>query len=287
MTIMEMMVGLTIAGIGALGFASLMGSIGGTGNDAELIVEKTQFASSLGVYLNSSFGCNDLKSAPMTASFTGAEQEIKLDRWKYLGVGTWKSETQFSEKLKDKVYLKKLTAILQTTPIPPATALPTVNLTYLNAANATVTENLNKTLLKVRAVIEMKKREYIHEFLIPVLMTSSNDLRFCGDNQTLAATCAALSGQYNPVTGECKLKETCQTMGSYIDLTCTPRVNGGCDISRGIGTVNPLTSGNSCPFPSQPVSTGADSWDDSPYCGKKCDDKRNNSLGYYSCLYCP
>lgn len=283
-----MMVGIGIAGAAAVGFASLMGSVGGSGNDAELIVEKTQFASSLGVYLNSQFGCNDLKTAPISsATFTGAEQDIKLDRWKYLGVGTWKSETQFSEKLKDKVFLKKLTAILQTSPTPPATSLPTVKLTYLDASNATVTEDLNKTLLKITAVIEMKKRDYIHEFLIPVLVTAGNDLRFCGDNQTLAATCAALSGQFNPTTGECKLKETCQTMGSFIDLTCTPRVNGGCDTSRGVGTPNPLTMSNTCPNPSQPVSTGADSWDDTPYCGKKCDDKRNNSLGYYTCLYCP
>ena len=186
MTITEMVIATAIGGAAAMGAASLLGGIGGSSRDAELVIEKTQFASSLGVYLNSSFGCTELKSAVVSgANFTEDDQDIKLDQWKYRGVPVWKNDTRFSDKFKDDLYLKKLTAKIVNIGTP-----PTVTMTYMNDAvpPVEVTEQLKKTLLKIRAVLVMNSREYPHEFNIPVLMTATNDLRFCGDNRTMAET---------------------------------------------------------------------------------------------------
>ncbi len=272
----ELMVGAGLAGAAALGVASLMGSIGGNESDAELIVEKTQFASSLGVYLNSAFGCNDMKAATLSAS----DQELSLNEWKFRGVPVWKNETQFSDKLKNKLFLKTLSAKLDVATISPTTS--TLTLSYLNGGGA-VTETLTKSILKVTAVLEMNKREYPHEFQIPVLQIGGQ-LRFCGDNQTLASTCASLEGVFDPLTGECRLKEACQTMGSYSIVTCSPKVNGTCSE---LDEMNPLTGNKTCPYPSQPISTGAEIWNQAVPCGKKCEEQQNNSRGYFTCLYCP
>ncbi len=149
-------------------------------------------------------------------------------------------------------------------------------------------------MLKIRAVIVMSAREYPHEFSIPVLLSAANDIRFCGDSRTMAETCGSLGGKFETATGECKLKETCQVQGTFIELTCAPEVApsiGGaspfCDQSRGDDVVNPVTTRLECPAPSRPIATGGENWTVSKECGKKCTVDVNNSLGYYTCMYCP
>lgn len=290
MTIAEMVVAGGIAGMAAMGAASLLGGMGGSNRDAELIIEKTQFASSLGVYLNSNFGCTELKSATISgANFSTTEQDIKLDKWKYRGVPLWKNATPFSEKFEKVLLLKTITGKLETVGTP-----ATVTMSYLDSSGVEVTEQLTKSILKVRAVIEMNSRDYPHEFNIPVLLSPANDIRFCGDSRTMAETCGSLGGKFNTATGECKLKETCQVQGTFIELTCAPEVapsTGGlspyCDKSRGDDVVNPVTTRLECPAPSKPIATGGENWTISKNCGKKCTVDVNNSLGYYTCMYCP
>ena len=115
MTMMEMVVAGGIAGAAAMGAASLMGGMSGSSRDAELVIEKTQFASSLGVYLNSTFGCTDLKTAVVSgANFTIDDQEIKLDQWKYV---------RFTTLLLDSLAITSALNCLSTSPFVLSTPL--------------------------------------------------------------------------------------------------------------------------------------------------------------------
>ena len=284
MSMAEMMVAGGVAGAAALGAASLMGGMGGSSRDAEMVVEKTQFASSLGVYLNTKFGCKDIQSA-VPGTFTTDEQEMSLREWKYRAISPWEKDKIFSDKFKDDLVLKSLTGKYTT-----LTGVPTVSMSYVPDGSTTeVTEQLKKTMLKVRAVVVMNKREYPHEFNIPVLITSANQIRFCGDDKTIAETCGALGGKYDTSTGECKLKETCQIQGSWVELRCSPLVATfpNCDQSRGVNSMNPVTGIQMCPAPSVQVTTGGENWTIQTSCGKKCTVDVNNSLRYVTCMHCP
>ncbi len=285
MTMTEMVVGGGIAAVAALGAASLLGGMSGGSRDAEMVIEKTQFASNLGVYLNTKFGCTDLQTA-VPGTFTDTDQEMSLTKWKYRMISPWEKDKIFSDKYDKDLYLKSFTGKF----ISLDASLPTVTMSYKpDGGGAEVTEQLTKTMLRVRAVVLMNEREYPHEFNIPVMINSAREIKFCGDNKTIAETCGSLGGKFDTDTGECKLKETCQIQGSFVVLTCSPNVNPQpyCDQSRGVNSNNPVTGFQTCPPPSVQVSMGGENWTIQKDCGKKCTIDVNNSLRYVTCMHCP
>ncbi len=285
MTMTEMVVGGGIAAIAALGAASLLGGMSGGSKTAEMVIEKTQFASSLGVYLNTKFGCTDLQNS-VTGTFTTTDQEMSLKEWKYRGISPWEKDQIFSDKYKKDLYLKSFTGKF----VSLDATLPSVTMSYKpDGGGPEVTEKLTKTMLKVRAVVILNEREYPHEFNLPVMITAAKQIRFCGDNKTIAETCGSLGGKYDTTTEECKLKETCQVQGSFKVLTCSPLVSPlpYCDTSRGDNTNNQVTGLQTCPPPSVQISTGGENWTIQKDCGKKCTMDVNNSLRYVTCMYCP
>lgn len=278
MSMMEMVVGGAVAGAAALGAASLMGGMSGSTRDAEMVIEKTQFASALGVYLNSNGGCGELTTKLGALSLDA--QDLVLSQWKFRGQ-EWglKSPPEkkwFSTKYKDDLILESLTAKLEIAP----SAMQTVSING---------EVLKKNLLRVRAVVQMEKRDYPHEYVIPVLLTPSLGLRFCGNDKSMAETCGSLGGTFDETTSECKLKETCQVQGSFTLLSCAPYVGNApyCDTSKGDTTNNPVTGSPTCPGDSKPISTGGEVWTNSRSCGKKCTMDVSNTLGFFTCMHCP
>lgn len=270
MSMVELSVALGLVGIAALGVATIISGMGGSSKEAEAMTAKTELASSLGVYLYSRVGCEDLKGE----TYSGSDASIELSKWNYEGITSYKDNTKMKH-----FEMEKLKAHLVLTP-----DLPVVTMTYADGS----TKDLKKTLLKVTASLKMRGRDYAHAFNVPVLVNSENQVEFCGDEKTIAETCTSLRGTFDPATGLCVLKETCMAYGSYTVLSCYPEFTGvACDNSRGVSQVNPLTGTLGCPGGSTATATGADNWNIQRDCGKKCTADINHTIGYFSCLKCP
>lgn len=284
MTLAEMAVAGAVAGIAALGAASLMGTMGGSTRDAEVVIAKTQFSSALGNYLYSGLGCEDLKVASELGN-NGYDEKVSaivLEKWKYEGVSKFQGGVPIGPNKKNPLFtIQGLEASIQKQ-CPGTKCLDEVTL------NGKV---LLKTTLKVYATLQIEGRDTVQEYAIPVLADQSNNhsIEFCGDEKTMAETCAALKGTWDPTNSFCKFNETCTAHGAYQTLRCSPMfASGVCpDLSRGTSQPNPVTGNQGCPIGTTAISTGADNWNVTKKCGKKCTTEINHTLGYFTCLKCP
>ncbi len=282
MSLAEIMVALGLVGATAMGAAALMGNMGNTSKEAEAVIEKTQFASAIGVYLNTPMGCDDLKTQ---GAFSTTEKDITLPTWRFAGVKVFDPINvsrfiQIKGDEKPKIFqISSLTAKLDTT------SASTVK--QSDAVTGKVID-LTKSILRVRANLRMKARDYIHVYDVTVLTAADMTIKYCSGDRTLAETCTALKGKVDPVTKRCIIDESCRAFGSFVSLSCSPRLAGAqpCDVSRGVGTINPVTGNMGCPAGTSAVSTGADIWNVSVKCGKKCKTEQNNTIGFYTCLQC-
>lgn len=275
MTLAEITVAGGLMGAAALGAAAIMGALGDTTKDAEIVVAKTQFMSALGSYLNSGNGCSDMKVATGSGSYgtSATNTPMTLTKFKYEG------KTSFSAGTEMKYFtIKSLGGRLEW-----SAGLPTVKMKCSDG----VVRDLTKTYIRINSVITIKGRDVKQEFNVPVMVNASKGIEFCGEQNSDAETCVALNGTYDYATEKCKLKDTCGTYGSYTTLNCNPYYpDSGCDTSHGTATNNPITGTAGCPVGTTSVSTGGDTWNSTVSCGKKCTADVNNNLGFYTCLKC-
>ncbi len=71
MTVAEMTLTVGLVGVAAAGVSALMGSMSGSGKDAERIIERTELGSAMGVFLNSARGCYNLQQGAIIQSTEG------------------------------------------------------------------------------------------------------------------------------------------------------------------------------------------------------------------------
>jgi hypothetical protein len=296
MSMMEIVVAGGLAGAAAMGVASLMKSMGGSNRDAEMIIERTELGSAIGVFLNSANGCTAFKQgavvSPTEAPFAIADWTVdgKVKEFKFDGFKNF--QTNFDLRYNN---IKSLTA----------SRADIAGVNPLTLKIGADTKTLKKAIIKVKLVVTEKSNERDaarkraeedqlpetrFEYNIPVMLdTTTNAVEICGDNNSLAESCFILKGIFDSTTGKCQMPEQCQSLGSYTVIDCAPRIRqaNNCSQTDGrVATVNPVTNGFNCPPGAQAVSTGGDTWYRDVNCGKKCTARINYSLGYYSCLKC-
>jgi hypothetical protein len=268
MSTLEMTIAGGLAVVAAVGLGSMMSGMDGNNKEAEIKIAKTEFASNLGVFLYSSFGCGDLKAN----SYSGEYQKFEVTNWRYDGISPIASATKFKLFLLDEFKAK-----LELRENLPLVRLPVGN-TVLD---------LKKTLLTVTAIIDIRGIKYQHDYNIPVLIDDNNEIQQCGDERSIAQTCTAMNGNFNVTTGQCEVQQSCSAHGSYVTLSCYPVFQGvACDTSRGVPQVNPVTNSYTCPTGAVATQTGADNWTVTRDCGKKCTAEIGHSLAYFTCLRC-
>lgn len=297
MSMMEMVIAGGLAGAAAMGVASLMKSMGGSSKEAEIVIERTEFGSALGVFLNSANGCYAFRQGPAIpdtegpyttpdwVNSEGKPKEFTFDGFKSFATNV---DLRFNN-------IKSLVAS--------RSDIPGVNPLTLKIGPDTKT--LKKAIIKVKLVMTDKanerdparkramENEYPEtrfEYNVPVMVdTTTNAVEICGDNNSLAESCFILKGVFDETSGKCEMPEQCQSLGSYSVIDCAPRIRqaANCTQTDGrVATKNPVTNGFNCPAGSQAISTGGDSWFRDVNCGKKCTARINYSMGYYSCLKC-
>ncbi len=267
-------------GMMALGVASLAGNMGDASKKAEGLVARTEFTSSLTTYLSSNLGCEDLKATSAAASLTESPRPISFTKWNYGGfsnivAGTDKNNRKLTTF--KYFYLEELNAYLK----------PETDRQLISAATPLGgVEILEKATLTVRVTIVIDERPYKHIYNLPVLVTQgTHELRFCSDEKTIAESCAAMRGVYDPVNKECDMADGCLLKGTYNELSCSeppcdPRI---ADANK----VNEFTKGQSCPKGSVSFRTHTSSWTQKRNCGKKCTKDVVNSMSWYNCMACP
>jgi hypothetical protein len=286
MSLVEMTVAGALAGGAALGVASLMKSMGGSTKKAEAVIERTEFGSAMGVFLNSAKGCNSLKAGMVipTAVTDYVSPDFSFDGFKNFQKNT---DLRYN-------HVKYFTA--EKTVIPDI--LP-ITLKDETGATKVLTKALIKFKLGVtsksierdpakKAAEESKFPETRFEYNIPVMVNATGAVENCGDSSTMAEACFALKGVYNEQEDKCELPTTCESFGSFAVVNCSPKyASVSCnDFSRGTPYDNPVTGSKSCPAGASVISTGGQAWYKDIDCGKKCTARVNFSIGYYSCLKC-
>ncbi len=295
MTAIEMTLTVGLVGVAAAGVSALMGSMSGSGKDAERIIERTELGSAMGVFLNSARGCYNLQQGaiiPATESpyaIVDWVENGKVKSWGFDGFKNFKSGMDL--RYNNIKYL-----VAQRIDIPNVNAITLVvggNPQTLKKAVVKVKLGLREkgkgTDLVQKAAMEEKFPETRFEYNIPVLVdVANNRIEICGDNSTMAEACFTLKGSFDNDTGKCTLPTTCESFGSFSMVNCAPKFKSvSCnDFSRGTPFVNPVTGGFSCPTGASAVSTGGQTWYKTIDCGKKCSARVNFSIGYYSCLKC-
>lgn len=297
-SLVEMVIGLALVGAAGAGMSSLLKGMGGSEGKAKEVIERSEFASALGVFLNSANGCGALKAGP---AIPDTESNYMIQDWVFDGKprswnfdGFKNFKTDFPLRYN---YIKSLTAVRVDVP----GALP------LKVLEGGVEKTLKKSLLKFKLVLtdmpptrilaEMpaksdKLPQSRYEYNLPVLVDNgTNKIEICSDNTTLAEACFTLNGLFDNDTGKCELPQTCEFFGTYQKATCSPKGYQTCSSSGKSShfsdVINPVTNGVSCPLGSIALSTGGDEWHTTVDCGKKCKMRVNHGRGYYSCLKCP
>lgn len=292
MNMLELGMALGLAGVAAVGVASLMGSMSGSTKDAEMVIEKTKFASSLGVFLNSNGGCKALQgSVP-----PGTESEYQLVPYTDEAGRPKEFDFEGFKGIRSDTPLRYNTVRSLRAQMVEVPGIAPINLDdgkILKKAVITVklvvTKKSGELNPAQRFAAEAKFPQSKYEYSIPVMMDqASRAIQFCGDGTSLAEACSALKGEFSVADGQCKLPKTCESFGSYAIINCAPKfASVSCnDTSRGTPFPNPVTGAYSCPLGSSAISTGGQSWFRNIDCGKKCQARVNFSIGYFSCLKC-
>lgn len=286
-TLIETVVAAGLFGIAALGVGSLLGTMRTTENLAYDKIAKTEFLSAMSVYLHSNLGCDDLKALSVASPFVPETVfPLQLSNWKFQGISVMQSGVEFKE-----FKVETLEASM-----PSMTTLPTVTMTYSDGSE----KQLKKTLITIKAKLVQNEKPTVSEFNIPVMINSlNNQLEFCGDRRSLAETCTAVGGKFQPTPPKCILKDNCTYYGSFTLFDCMPKFAnnacysnsnalGGIEVSPDLyDTINDHTGIQGCPLGTTPLATGADVWVYTRSCGKKCEVDINNIRSYHTCVKCP
>ncbi len=283
MSMVEGALTIGLIGLGALAAASLSGNLSTEAQKSEGIVARSQFAAALGTYLYTGMGCEDLKSARATYSVTPGP--IAISRWKYLGIERFEGGTNNEgTKLTGTKYfeIETLEAYIET-----LVGAPKVKSVMSGGA---VLE-LNKTILKIRAVLKVGKQPAEFIYNIPVLAGDDGSISYCSDDKTIAETCASMRGVFDPITKTCDMEDGCLLRGTYATISCNPYAANQCDTTRFSGDPNlfrnQYTGGQSCPADAVLKLTNTLTWNSQVKVGKKGSADVPNLMNWYACLKCP
>lgn len=271
-----------LIGLGALAAASLSGNMSSQAQKSEGIVARSQFASALGTYLYTSMGCEDLKTARPTYSDTPGP--IAITRWKYLGIDRFEGGVDSEgKKLTATKYfdIEKLEAYIET-----LSGAPKVKSVMSGGAVL----DLNKTILKIRAVLKVGNQPAEFVYNIPVLVGNDGSIGYCSDEKTVAETCASMRGVYDPAAKKCNMEDGCLLRGTFAVLSCNPYAANQCDDERFSDPslfVNPYTHTANCPADSVQKLTNTLTWNSQVKVGKKGNADVPNLMNWYACLKCP
>lgn len=276
MTMTEMGVTMFLVGLGALGAASLSGSMNTGSKKIQGMVAVNTFASSLNAYLYSSLGCEDLKQV---GSLSETPKEIALTLWNYQG--TTRFEGGFNADGSKKTLTRNFDIVSLT-----GYYESDSNPSQVRDATNTL---LTKSILKVKAELRVGRKSQEFVYNVPVLVSPSNTVSYCSDEKNLAETCAAAQGKYNPDTKECELGSSCKIRDTWNDLSCTSDKSSSpaCSPIFGYDKVNKYTGGLSCPAGSTESITQTERWISKRDCGKKCTETIDNRMVWAICLECP
>ena len=140
MTVAEMAVAGFIAAGAALGAATLMGKMGGSSKDADIVIERTQFASALNVYLNSGLGCTDLKTASTEANKSYAtDTPMRINNWRWDGFKSFEAGTEMRYNK-----IVKITSTVNTNP-----GFPKIRMTFPDGS----VKDLTKSILRMTVIL--------------------------------------------------------------------------------------------------------------------------------------
>lgn len=284
---------LGLVGLGALGAASLSGSLSSGSKKSEGIVARTQFASSLGILLNSDLGCDKIKGlGGGSGSFSDRPTPIEISGWNYQGISTIKGGYDQDGKPLTKMPSFEIEALqaFYDSPIDPAVD-PSVKTT----AGA---DSAYKKVLKVRADLKVGNKSQSYFYNIPVLANASGVVTLCSDKKSLAETCATIRGTYNESTNTCNLDTSCRIKGTYSTLSCSGTVQRNssswtpvrspqdCQKLYGDAVPNQMTSDFRCPAGSRAELTHSSSWTYTKN-QKRSGANVNNTMTWYNCMECP
>ena len=276
----EMTITMALIGLGALGAASLSGNMATGSKKIQGLVAVNNFASSLNAYLYSSMGCEDLKAV---GALTSTPQEIALTLWNYQGITRFEGGYDGAGKPKTTTRnftIDSLTGFYDMEAVP-ATIKDTTG------------HDLKKGVLKLKARLKVGNKPYDYVYNVPVLVDSTNSqVSYCSDEKSVAETCAAAQGLYNPTTKQCDLGSTCRVKDTWNRLTCnaidhTDKTGFSCSPIFGASKVNRYTSTYTCPLGSVEMESQTTSWVSQRDCGKKCTQSINNTMVWKVCLECP
>jgi hypothetical protein len=280
MSLAEGAIVMGMAGMAALGAASLSGNLNDATKRAEGLVARSQFTASLSNYLSNAVSCDDLKDAK-PSGYSATPESITFTKWKFNDFSEITGGTVGKKKITPfkSFTLEELTGYIIKDSASPK--IPTVS-------PAGVKEDLSKGTLTIQLDIGISDRSYKHIYNIPVLATDSGVIRYCGDDRSVAESCATMKGVFNPNgdpdNGYCDLADGCRLSGSYSRLTCS---GGPCSTAMGTSLPNPFTNDYTCPTGSTEVTTQSTNWSNKVDCGKKCTANVTNNMVWVSCMSCP
>ena len=283
-SLVEITVAMGLLGLATLAVMQLSENVTTSTRRAETMLSKSQFASALGGYLNSSKACGEM--VQMTG-LSSTPKPMVLTEWKVAGVDDEiLKEIKANKKFKNFT-IKSLTAALASPT--GGTTFPTVSMIPPGSSTPVT---YTKTFLNVVAVLEVNtkagnpanspKREYEYFFNIPVL-ENGGQVKFCGEQKNMYETCAVMNGKYNDDTKKCELQNSCSLKGSY--SLC---IQGSCPNYP--NQPNPLTNGYGCVgSDTTKIQTGIKEWQHQTAAATKKSPAQymDNTYVYYSCLSCP
>ncbi len=238
---------------------------------------RNQFTTALNSYLATSLGCEDLKIASPGKTYSSEQVDIILSKWNFKGLTKIQGGVIDGRKLTGmrSITLSGMRASL--TSDPSLAKIPSLN-------SAGDREDLLKSTLNVFVDIDISDRIYKHIYNVPVLVTSTGEIRFCGDEKNVAESCSAMQGIYDPINLKCKVDGGCKLKGFYTTLECN---SPPCGALLGADINNKYTGGKSCPNPAVATLTQTSNWTSSQECGKKCTTEVQNTMKWYNCMVCP
>ncbi len=282
MTMAEMAVTMGLIGLGALGAASLGGSMGVGSRKLQGLVAMNSFATSLNTHLYSNLGCLDIKQL---GSLSTTPREVALttsgSNWNYQGLTVFEGgyNSGGDKKTATRNFdIESLQAYYEDDPNP-ARVVDSTGV------------SLVKGILKIKVVLKVGKKPNEYVYNVPVLITDAGAVTYCSDEKNLAETCAAAQAQYNPATRTCDLGTSCKIKDTYNQLTCSALDNVGqtgfsCSPIFGPGKTNQYTGDYVCPANSTASQTQDTTWVSQRECGKKCTQNISNRMVWVTCIEC-
>jgi prepilin-type N-terminal cleavage/methylation domain-containing protein len=260
----EILMALSILGIGILAFVNLSQKTSNDTRSADLNSVKLQFFNSFRQFLNSSVGCLEIKNSQST---------ITPD-WSPLSLNTFQAGKKFKYFSIKEILAKKN-----------------------NSYPMTLAGGSVQTSLEVKLVLEVfrdlkknasvgsdGKSDEVFYFSMPVILSSAGKVLHCDLESAAGMACEGVGGSLDP-SNRCKPSTNCKITGSYT----VPAISSFPPLS-GVLHINEVTNSSGCPPGSSRITTGSFLYQQQdPGSGKKSGSGPLNrqQITFYTCIECP